>query len=126
MLNRLAPLIRTGARIGFWLALVAVLYLAWTPAPPIVGPDDKTQHMMAFGTLTLLLRLGYPALGWVAVLGWMGALGWLIEIVQLVPALHRQFDGMDWLADMAAVVVALIAGQLVLACCRPLATDRAR
>jgi hypothetical protein len=37
----------------------------------------------------------------------MAAFGALIEIVQLIPMLHRDSDWHDWVADVFAVVIAL-------------------
>ncbi len=34
--------------------------------------------------------------------------GALIEVVQAIPALHRDSDVLDWLADTVAVVVVLL------------------
>jgi VanZ family protein len=38
----------------------------------------------------------------------LSAFGALIEIVQAVPALHRDSSALDWLADTGAVLVVLI------------------
>jgi VanZ family protein len=95
-------------RIIFWATMAAILFLAWTPAPPVIGASDKSQHMAAFAVLTFLFSFAYPRGGWKSALLWMAFLGALIEIVQLIPFLHRDCDINDWIADMIAVTGALV------------------
>ena len=38
---------------------------------------------------------------------WLAAFGAAIELFQALPALHRDAEVLDWLADMAAAAVAL-------------------
>jgi hypothetical protein len=95
------------ARVMFFAALIGVLYFAWTPAPPTLLGNDKSQHMLAFAVLMILFRLAWPQWSWRGALVWFGALGAVIELVQAIPALHRDCDINDWFADMAAVVAAL-------------------
>jgi hypothetical protein len=44
---------------------------------------------------------------------WLSAFGALIEVVQAIPALHRDSDVMDWLADSAAILAMLSVATLV-------------
>ena len=108
-----SPELSRAARLMFFAALASVLYFAWTPAPPDLIGNDKSQHMLAFVLLTILFRTGFPRLGWRGPLIWMGALGALIEFVQAIPVLHRDCDIYDWFADMGAVVIGLVAVGLV-------------
>lgn len=97
------------ARTLFWAALVFAFVMAILPQPPQLPgePTDKFQHMLAFGTLTLLLTAGYPRLALWRVVLVMAAFGAAIEVVQLIPALNRTGDVADWWADMGAVAVVL-------------------
>ena len=108
-----SPEMSRAARLMFLAALAGVLYFAWTPAPPDLIGNDKSQHMLAFTLLTILFRTGFPRLGWRGTLIWMGVLGAVIEFVQAIPALHRDCDIYDWFADMAAVAIGLVAVGLV-------------
>ena len=93
--------------LAFWLAAAFAFVMATLPQPPTLSgqPSDKVQHVIAFSVLT---GLAFTALPWkrrlLIVLGLI-AFGALIEIVQLIPALHRESDWMDLLADSAAVLV---------------------
>lgn len=102
------------ARIGFVAALVFASVMAFLPQPPQLPgePSDKVNHILAFATLTALLAIGWPRLSAWRILLIMAGYGALIELVQLIPALNRSGDGMDWVADMGAtlVVLALIWG----------------
>jgi len=95
-------------KIAFWLALLVTLWFAWIPTPPTLIDNDKSQHMLAFAVLSLLFSMAYPKVRWYWVLGIFALVGAAIEVVQLVPALHRTSDLRDWYADMAAVGVVMI------------------
>lgn len=98
------------ARALFWLAAAFAFVMAVLPHPPEVpgNPNDKVQHIAAFITLSLLGSFAYPATGLVSLLLRLSLFGAGIEVVQAVPALHRDSDIWDWVADTAAVVVALL------------------
>jgi hypothetical protein len=99
------------ARLMFWPALAFALVMAVLPKPPELPTDDlgdKFQHMMAFFTLMVLAGAGWPRLSlWRAAL-WLSAVGAGIEVLQAIPALHRDSDWRDWVADSAAIVAALV------------------
>lgn len=104
------PLART-VRALFWLALVTAFVMATLPQPPTLLPmetTDKTQHVLAFAVLTLLLRVGYPEVPVHKVVIMLALFGAGIEMVQLIPALQRTADVMDWIADMTAVGAMLL------------------
>jgi VanZ family protein len=84
--------------------------MAILPHPPEVPgqPNDKVQHIAAFATLTLLGSFAYPRAGLFKLLAGLSLFGALIEIVQAIPALHRDSDVLDWLADTVAVAVVLL------------------
>jgi hypothetical protein len=84
--------------------------MAVLPHPPELPghPNDKVQHIAAFATLALLGNFAYP---WVALTGLLIRLslfGAAIEVVQAIPALHRDSDVLDWLADTIAAATALL------------------
>lgn len=101
------PLART-VRLLFWLSLVAAFVMATLPAPPTLIENDKSQHMLAFGVMTLLLGLGWPRLALWRIAALMAVFGALIEVVQMIPELGRDADIADWRADMIAVFAVLL------------------
>ena len=93
----------------FWFALTIALFVAAFPYPIAVPgePSDKVQHVVAFVVLSALGAVAYPRVSAVKLLVGMGAFGALIEIVQLIPALNRNSEMLDWIADAAAATVTL-------------------
>jgi hypothetical protein len=98
-------------KAAFWAAALFALVMALLPHPPHVplDPSDKIQHAIAFATLGLLASLGYPRLGTVSLIGGLSFYGALIEVLQAIPALHRDSDPLDWLTDTIACAVIVIA-----------------
>ena len=102
----------------FWLLLAFALTMALLPKPPSLPIDpfgDKFAHMLAFAALA-----GVANLGWREIPAWRTALrlsvfGALIEVMQLIPALHRDADVRDWMADTVAIVIATLAARMILA-----------
>jgi hypothetical protein len=95
---------------GLFLAgLLFTLVMAWLPHPPAVpgNPNDKIQHIAAFACLSLLGAMAFPAFPLARLGERLSFLGAIIEVVQAVPALHRDCDIRDWIADTLAVIVAL-------------------
>ena len=101
--------------IIFWAAALFALVMASLPkAPEIPGePGDKLQHMLAFATLAVLGSFAYPRLALGKLLIALAAFGALIEIVQLIPRLHRDSELADLLADTAAAATMLLIVYLV-------------
>jgi len=81
--------------------------MAILPRPPAIPgqPSDKVQHVIAFSVLTILAFTAWPRRGWLLIVAGLSAFGALIEIVQLIPAMHRDGNWNDWMADTAAVMV---------------------
>lgn len=102
------PRIQLGARLLFAAALVFATVMAFVPHPPHVPTDslgDKVNHMLAFGTLTGLACMGWPQASRWRTVERLSFLGALIEVVQAIPALHRDCDIRDWIADTVAILV---------------------
>lgn len=99
---------QTMLRLAFWLALAVTLVMALLPNPPAMRATDKVQHMAAFAALTFLAALGFPSLRLRVIFVCMAALGLAIEVLQMIPALHRDAQAADWLADCAATAATLL------------------
>jgi VanZ family protein len=104
-------------RLLFWVALIFAVVMADLPKPPKLPIDsygDKFEHILAFSVLAGLAALGFPAAQ-----RWRNAerlsfLGAMIELSQSIPALHRDCDIRDWIADaLAILVVTVIMGLLL-------------
>ncbi len=97
------------ARAIFWAAACFAFVMAVIPHPPQIPgePNDKVQHIAAFATLALLGSFAYPATALWQLLLRLSLFGAAIEVIQAIPALHRDSDVLDWLADTAAVLVVL-------------------
>lgn len=94
---------RSAFLILFWVVAIAIVALALTPSPPALGIGDKIEHVAAFACLSLLSLVAFHNRRKVLLALALAALGALIELVQVWPALHRSSDGIDWLADCAAI-----------------------
>lgn len=100
----------------FWAALLFAYVVALMPEgeAPKIASSDKTEHMIAFLTLSVLARLAFPrtAAVWTGLC--LAGFGALIEMTQLIPSFHRDGNWADWLADCAAIVVGLIVAATIL------------
>ena len=98
-------------RLAFWSAMALALVAASLPMPPVLpgNPSDKVQHILAFVCLAGLGGLAYPGISTLRLVLGLSAFGALIEVVQLVPALHRDSDVLDWGADTLAAATVLVA-----------------
>jgi hypothetical protein len=97
-------------RIAFWAAVAFAFTMAELPQPVLeLSSSDKVQHMAAFATLGLLGSFAYPRLSTLRLLIGLSLFGALIEVVQAIPALHRDSDPLDWLADTIACAIVLLA-----------------
>lgn len=102
-------------RIAFWAALIFAVTMALVPKPPPVLGEmkDKYQHILAFATLALLASAAYRRASPWRIAERLSFLGALIEVLQSIPALHRDCQITDWLADTGAVIVVLTIVTLV-------------
>lgn len=98
------------ARLVFFLALAFAVVMALLPHPPTTPLEhhDKLQHMLAFATLAGLAAAGFPTAPLFRIGERLSFAGALIEVTQAIPALHRDCDIRDWMADTLAVAVVLL------------------
>lgn len=97
------------ATLAFWGCLAGAITLALIPHPPeLPEMGDKAQHMLAFGTLAFLGAFAFPRFPKVHLAERLSFLGALVEVFQAIPALHRDCDIRDWIADTLAIVAVLI------------------
>jgi VanZ family protein len=94
----------------FWVAALFALVMALLPHPPNLpgNPSDKIQHVTAFATLGLLGGLAYRRIPTVWLIAALSLFGALIELLQLIPSLHRDSDALDWIADTIACTLVLV------------------
>ena len=97
-------------RIVFWAAVAYAFVMAVIPHPPEMPgvSNDKVQHIIAFLVLGTLASFAYPQVRPVYLGASLSLFGALIEVVQLIPALHRDGDPVDWIADTAAAGLVII------------------
>ncbi len=98
-------------RLLLWLAIATAVTMAVLPHPPHTPLDqfgDKVEHMTAFAVISALAAFAYPRFPLSRIGERLSFLGALIEVVQSIPALHRDCDIFDWVADTIAITVALL------------------
>lgn len=106
-------LLRKGSRAAralFWAAALFAFVMAVLPHPPdlIFEPSDKVQHMTAFAVLAALGAWSFPATGLAALAVRLSLFGATIELIQAIPALNRDSDPVDWIADTIACALVLL------------------
>ena len=102
------PRFQLAMRVLFWMALLIALVMADMPTPPKLPIDrfgDKFEHVLAFSALAALAALGFPAAKRWRIAERLSFFGALIEVSQSIPALHRDCDIRDWIADTLAIIV---------------------
>lgn len=97
-------------RLLFWAAATFAFVMAVLPHPPEIPgePNDKLQHIAAFATLGALGAWAYAEMALLPLLAGLSLFGALIEFVQAIPALHRDSDVKDWIADTLACGAVLL------------------
>ena len=97
-------------RLALFVAIAFAVTMALLPKPPQIVPiaNDKAQHMLAFATLALLAALAYPKAQLFRIGERLSFLGAMVEVLQSIPALHRDCDIRDWIADTIAICVMLL------------------
>ena len=98
-------------RLLFWSAAAFAFVMAIVPHPPEMpgSPSDKVQHVIAFATLGVLGAWAYRKMQWTKLALGLSLFGAFIELVQAIPALHRDSDVLDWVADTVAATLVLVA-----------------
>lgn len=98
-------------KLAFWAAVLLALVMATLPKPPeLIDQPDKVQHMLAFAVMTGLAMAAWPGTSLLRICISLSAFGVGIELLQRIPALHRDSDARDWVADTIAIlaVVAIL------------------
>jgi VanZ family protein len=100
----------TLAKPLFWAATAFAYVMAVLPHPPEVpgAPSDKVQHVIAFATLGFLAAWAFPNTSRLQLWVRLSLFGAFIELSQAIPALHRDADVVDWIADTIACGLALL------------------
>lgn len=99
------------------MAAVFAFVMALLPKPPQIPgePGDKIQHMLAFFTLGAMAAAAWRDRPGAVLFAWLAVFGAAIEVFQMIPALHRDAEWLDWVADMAAAAAAIGLARLALA-----------
>ena len=106
--------IRFLCALAFAAALGLTLVMALVPHPPELpmAVSDKAQHAIAFAVLAGLGACAWPRrLVQIAVV--LIIIGGLIEILQMIPILHRDAEFADWATDVAATLTTLLIVRLI-------------
>jgi len=100
------PRLRTLFRTGTIVFAVIVAWFAFTPSTGVDSglPWDKANHALAFLTWTVLAGCGWPRAGILRIAALMLALGTAVELIQGLPAVGRDADVWDVVADMTGFV----------------------
>lgn len=103
--GRMVRLFRTVTLI--WAAIIS--WLAFRPSASVESglPWDKANHAMAFILLTFLTGRGWPNMRTPTLVVIMLAAGVGIELVQGLPAIGRDADVWDVVADAVGIAVGL-------------------
>ncbi len=102
-------------RFIFWLLLGGILAISIMPASdaPTVFADDKLNHILAFFVLSFMARIAWPRINALVLFVMLALFGGAIEILQFSMGLGRQADWMDFAADVLAILIGTLVGQLI-------------
>jgi len=106
---RWSQMVSLGAKIAFFVSLIAIEYLATTSLTikPIEMSWDKANHFIAFITLYVTLSLGYQTLTVRFKALTLLLYGVQIELIQsLLP--HRFFSLLDIVADGVGIALGVV------------------
>ena len=98
-------------RLAFYLFALAATISALAPSVPFepsFAYEDKVKHFAVFVLLTGLAWFGFPEAPRRLIVERLSFLGAGIEVLQSIPALHRDCDVLDWATDTVAVVIAVL------------------
>lgn len=101
-------------RVGYAFALAFILYAALAPTPPTDGfTSDKINHMAAFFVLAAGARILWPGASALWLILLLTVLGGGIELLQMAMGLGRQGDWADLAADVVATIAGIVVGSLL-------------
>lgn len=106
--------IRLLCALGFAVALGLTMVMALLPQPPEppIALSDKVQHATAFAVLAGLGACAWPRrLVQIALV--LIIIGGLIEILQMIPRLHRDAEFADWAMDVGATLAILLVVRMI-------------
>lgn len=112
----LHPLSTSTWRAGLIVSALLALIMASLPqpVPALAGINDKLQHIVTFMALGCLAVRAFPSRPfWPSALGLL-VFGSAIEIIQLIPALHRESSPLDLLADAVGIILGYVVAILIL------------
>ena len=95
-------------RLAFFLAATVSFVMAVLPKPPPLPgePSDKVLHILAFSVLGGLAAVAFPRRSVAQLVLALTIFGGLIEAVQAIPALNRDSEFLDLVADSLAALMA--------------------
>jgi VanZ family protein len=96
---------------AYWLLLVTATHIPKVPEPLGFRTSDKVQHLVAYGTLSVLAAVAWSLarpFGWcqaLVLLALIAGHGILDEVTQ--PIFGRNADVLDWYADVTGAALGL-------------------
>lgn len=101
-------------RIALSLAAAFSLTIAvLLQAANILGESDKLQHILVFCILAILARLSFRTVPSALIALGFVLFGAAIEVIQMLPFLHRDAERGDLAADSLAILATLSAVGLI-------------
>ena len=88
--------------LSFWACCALAFAMALGPGSGLPWLDSGAgtlRHVMAFSVLTFFAFLAFRERTGFTIFILLAAIGGAIEILQLIPGLHREADIKDWLVD---------------------------
>lgn len=101
-------------RILFVVAAAGVTFFALVPGSlGMIIESGEQRHILAFAVLPAISAFAWPRIG--PFVQWLGyaLFGAAIELVQGWMAVGRAAEMNDWLVDMAAAALSLLAAQMI-------------
>ena len=98
-------------RIAFYAATLVATVAALVPSMPFEPRfeySDKVQHFAVFFVLAGLALCGFPQAARRLIVERLSFLGAAIEVLQSIPALHRDCDVFDWATDTVGAGIAVL------------------
>lgn len=106
-------------RLAFYLVAAGSAVSALLPSPAFEAGfayADKLQHFAVFAVLAGLALFGFPQAPKRLIVERLSFFGAAIEVLQSIPALHRDCDVFDWATDtLGAAIAVLLLARLVAA-----------